>query len=255
MKTDPAPPVGLEALRQRLKLYRDNVQCGYTERFENAAERFYRQTGFMAPGKSVPMEMRQDEGERTKAWAKFQDAERDQFVADLTELEAVLSAEPRQQEPTTLECPCCGDDGAVSDAEGCFYDGQSLVCGCPGHVSCDSESEPYISNGDEPCLMCAEPLEATEPRPPAAAVDRLDLESIKAREAAATKGPWQSGPLGNEYEAIACFDDGSWNNDLLCSFNREADSTFMAEARMDIPALIAEVERLRAALAAPREET
>ena len=24
-----------------------------------------------------------------------------------------------------LECPCCGEEGAASDGEGCFYDGQS----------------------------------------------------------------------------------------------------------------------------------
>ena len=53
-----------------------------------------------------------------------------------------------------LECPCCGDDGAVADEEGCFTDGQPLICGCPGWVSVDSENEPIINNGDEPCTRC-----------------------------------------------------------------------------------------------------
>lgn len=50
-----------------------------------------------------------------------------------------------------LECPCCGDDGAVSDARGRFADGQPLICGCRGWVSVDGESEPMINNGEEPC--------------------------------------------------------------------------------------------------------
>lgn len=53
---------------------------------------------------------------------------------------------------TYLECPCCGDDGAASDGEGYFFDGQSLICGCVGWVSVDpEESEAWINNGDDPC--------------------------------------------------------------------------------------------------------
>ena len=55
-----------------------------------------------------------------------------------------------------LECPCCGGDGAGSDAAGEFYDGQPLMCGCPGIVSCDAESEPWINNGDSPCPQCTD---------------------------------------------------------------------------------------------------
>lgn len=43
-----------------------------------------------------------------------------------------------------LECPCCGNVGAVADADGMFVDGQALVCICLGHVSCDWETEPYV---------------------------------------------------------------------------------------------------------------
>jgi hypothetical protein len=52
---------------------------------------------------------------------------------------------------TYLECPCCGDNGAASDGEGSFYDGQALICGCSGWVSVDEELEAWINNGDEPC--------------------------------------------------------------------------------------------------------
>lgn len=55
---------------------------------------------------------------------------------------------------TTLECPCCGDDGATSDAEGLFYDGQPLECGCPGHVCVDEDDGAWINNGDTHCPKC-----------------------------------------------------------------------------------------------------
>lgn len=55
--------------------------------------------------------------------------------------------------PTTIECTCCGDIGAVSNAEGYYYDGQKLVCGCVGAVSCDAETEPYISIFECDCCL------------------------------------------------------------------------------------------------------
>jgi len=54
-----------------------------------------------------------------------------------------------------LECPCCGDDGAESDDEGLFSDGQALICGCVGHVSVDSETDPWINNLDGECPASA----------------------------------------------------------------------------------------------------
>jgi hypothetical protein len=56
---------------------------------------------------------------------------------------------------TTLECPCCGDDGAVSDEHGLFYDGQELVCGCNGFVSVEGEDDVGITINDEPCPVTA----------------------------------------------------------------------------------------------------
>ena len=57
-----------------------------------------------------------------------------------------------------LECPCCGDDGAKSDIDGCFVDGQTLLCGCAGWVSV-TEDDVYICIGDDPCptyALCQE---------------------------------------------------------------------------------------------------
>ena len=51
----------------------------------------------------------------------------------------------------TLECPCCGGDGAEADADGMFTDGQALICGCPGFVHIDDIDEPlaFIAISDD----------------------------------------------------------------------------------------------------------
>ena len=48
-----------------------------------------------------------------------------------------------------IECPCCGCEGAEADADGMFTDGQPLICGCDGHVTCDRETDPDIWVSDE----------------------------------------------------------------------------------------------------------
>src|SRR5260221_188990 len=89
-----------------------------------------------------------------------------------------------------------------------------------------------------------------------------ELAAIRERAEAATPGPWQCfngyvrargtdedspsdemcmvriGPASNEGGIRA-----QWGNDLQAS---RADAEFIARAREDIPALLAEVERLRA---------
>lgn len=98
------------------------------------------------------------------------------------------------------------------------------------------------------------PEPAASPVSEARTQDELDLEPIKTREAAATKGPWRadrprvvwrirtaSGGYifeGNQYQASV-----------------EANALFLAHARADIPALIAEIERLRAASSSSRTPT
>ena len=54
---------------------------------------------------------------------------------------------PSTPEEWTLECCCCGDDAAIGEV----YDGQPLLCGCKGHVSVDTESEPYVLISEEGC--------------------------------------------------------------------------------------------------------
>ena len=74
----PADPKAAPLLN-RLERYLAESMMGYTERFDVQAARFYQETGVMAPGKSMPPEMYQQDSEREHAWAKWQDAQREQW--------------------------------------------------------------------------------------------------------------------------------------------------------------------------------
>lgn len=90
----------------------------------------------------------------------------------------------------------------------------------------------------------------------------LDLDVIEARAAAATPGPWEANAeqyhsefgtiIGGEVKPIAqawlSGEDG-WVYPLT-----PADAVFIAAARSDVPALAAEVRRLRVELAEARDE-
>lgn len=76
----------------------------------------------------------------------------------------------------------------------------------------------------------------------------IDLEAIEARANAATEGPWiikksvmaEAEIVGNDGEAVVQADGETG----VASFELK-DGEFIAHARTDIPALIAEVRRLR----------
>lgn len=102
----------------------------------------------------------------------------------------------------------------------------------------------------------------------------LDLDAIKAREQEATSGPWTNGmrdsgdahmcrvfarreadpPKGAYGEQVAL----TWHPEFMVSYvglshqQNVHNAEFIAHARQDIPALIAEIERLRAAPARSR---
>jgi hypothetical protein len=103
--------------------------------------------------------------------------------------------------------------------------------------------------------------------------DSIDLAAIKARADAATEGPWEFGtaphPDSNEtkaeYVANASCGDGplwvAWAPNLTDDGyaylvtgitgdgpTSEANATFIAHAREDVPKLVAEVKQLRAEL-------
>jgi hypothetical protein len=71
---------------------------------------------------------------------------------------------------------------------------------------------------------------------------KLDLQAIRKRAEAATEGPWEvaGGHRDRVYAKRECL---SIAYDLF-----EEDAEFIAHAITDVPALIAEVERLRAEL-------
>ena len=83
--------------------------------------------------------------------------------------------------------------------------------------------------------------------------EALDLGPIKAREAPATAGPWQ--PFDAEGALLShCYAHVTGDPDSFWRGNTKADGIFIAHARQDIPALVAEVERLRGLLAAREAE-
>lgn len=71
----------------------------------------------------------------------------------------------------------------------------------------------------------------------------VDLEAIEARANAATPGPQGivTGGASFEFKTIVVNDPGEW----LAFVKSQEDGRFFAHARTDIPALIAEVRRLR----------
>jgi len=81
----------------------------------------------------------------------------------------------------------------------------------------------------------------------------LDLDEIEARANAASGGPWEWCDYGNSGQAL--IQPGSGTHDLNVLKTTDdwppnlRDATFIAHARTDVPALIAEVKRLRGEVA------
>jgi hypothetical protein len=71
--------------------------------------------------------------------------------------------------------------------------------------------------------------------------NKLDLQAIRKRAEAATEGNWYYTSLGSYYISPD-IEDGV----ELGEAYSEADAEFIAHASQDVPALIAEVERLQA---------
>lgn len=84
---------------------------------------------------------------------------------------------------------------------------------------------------------------------------KLDLDTIKARCEAATPGPWYAsvGDFSTDF-GIIHKDPDQGRRTLAYGLSCD-DQIFVAHARTDVPALVAEVERLRAALAKALGET
>lgn len=74
----------------------------------------------------------------------------------------------------------------------------------------------------------------------------LDLPAIQARVDAARPGPWHAHPRMPGTADIRTADDW-WINDECKDLFTDTDAEFIAAARTDVPALLAEVARLTAA--------
>lgn len=82
----------------------------------------------------------------------------------------------------------------------------------------------------------------------------IDLGAIKARAEAATKGPWEDFTPHSDAERFsASVGMASLMDDIALNVLSNRDAEFIAAARTDIPALIAEVERLRGIVDRVRE--
>lgn len=77
----------------------------------------------------------------------------------------------------------------------------------------------------------------------------LDLEPIKARERDATIGPWIREQNDKHGIGSVLIRHRQHDNISFAVEADAADATFIAHARADVPALIAEIERLRALVA------
>lgn len=84
-----------------------------------------------------------------------------------------------------------------------------------------------------------------------------ELKAIRKRAEAATDGPWRVG-CGSvetdspEHQSVSSWWGGTSNNicnlndgEYIENSNEDSDAEFIAHAREDVPALLAEIERLR----------
>ena len=73
------------------------------------------------------------------------------------------------------------------------------------------------------------------------------IEDIRARLAHATKGPWSVGQCGNGDDTCPVMQDGKVIAEVSTWTARGyIDATFIAEARQDIPFLLAELDAAKA---------
>jgi len=81
----------------------------------------------------------------------------------------------------------------------------------------------------------------------------LDLDAIRARAEAATEEPWRAWlderrPNERTATVETAYIRDSYDPELITDWCWDADAEFIAHARSDVPNLLTEVERLRAAV-------
>jgi len=84
-------------------------------------------------------------------------------------------------------------------------------------------------------------------------VTGLDLDAIKAREDRASEGPWSVDMIERHGFFITGLDYTDLGEYPVADVREHSDADFIANARTDVPALVAEVERQAAAIDAVLE--
>ena len=86
---------------------------------------------------------------------------------------------------------------------------------------------------------------------------KLDLDAIKARHFAARDGEWKVNETHDDGTAVVYIDHESIRNAVTVLFEADwgelADAEFIAHSHQDVPALVAEVERLRDQISRARD--
>ena len=86
-------------------------------------------------------------------------------------------------------------------------------------------------------------------------MDLLDLDAIEARANAATPGPWASDFAKNTAGFVGAYDvaEGSFIISVVPNGLTQENAAFIGHSRTDVPALIAEIRRLREELVSKDE--
>lgn len=83
--------------------------------------------------------------------------------------------------------------------------------------------------------------------PPSSPLTAQELAEIVRRCDLATGGPWKSYVEGRDHDSGSSFIETE-GNDIYLSGASISDQDFIAEARQDVPKLLAELQRLKALL-------
>lgn len=119
---------------ERLRLFANRAEQSHSERYESDADDFYRDTGYLAPGKSVPLEMGTTDYDDTRAakWRDWCDVRQAEYVKRLREAadRLVSQGERIKELEARLDADAEAWDKAMRAVNGCDDAGHPLTCNC-----------------------------------------------------------------------------------------------------------------------------